>query len=261
MFDMRNQKEWQQAYEPLPDKLHQTVCFTLDNLEEKKMKKASVRTIIIAMALVIAVCGTAVALMDSKTAELFGWFYGEETKNALLNGDVAVSGESYTLGDVVYTLDDVVYSEGTLYGTGTISAKEGANVVLMAEDYSVNDPAGYILHFGEETIPADAKTYLQLAEEKGAGILQVRLTPNGLLAGGELICTESIGYEVVPQTDGTFRFAFEISNEQGDLARQDSYELSLYIRNGAMNADGTLSEREQWESADWTVTVFPQVQK
>ncbi len=257
---MRNQKEWQQAYEPLPDKLHQTVCFTLDNLKEKKAKKPSIKTVLIAMALALAVCGTAVALIDSKTADIFGWFYGEETKEALLNGDVAVSGESYTLGDVVYTLDEAVYSEGTLYGTGTIAPKDGANVVLMTEDFSVNDPAGYMLHFGEMEIPADAKSYLQLAQETGASILQVRLIPNGIMINGELTCTDNIGGEVVPQTDGTYRFTFEISNEEGNLARQDSYELNLYIRNAVMDANDTLNDREQWETTDWILTVTPQIE-
>ena len=258
---MRDQKEWQQAYEPLPDKLHQTVCCTLNELEEKKAKKPSAKTVVLVMALVLAVCGTAVALIDSKTADIFGWFYGEETKEALLSGDMAVSGESYTLGDVVYTLDEAVYSEGTLYGTGTIAPKDGANVVLMAEDYSVNDPAGHMLHFGDEEIPADAKTYLQLAEETGASILQVRLIPNGIMVNGELTCTDSIGGEVIPQTDGTFRFTFEISNEEGSLERQDSYELNLYIRNAVMDANDTLSDREQWETTDWILTVVPQTEK
>lgn len=260
---MRNREQWRQAYEPLPKGLHQAVCYTLNNLEEKKMKKASVRAIAIALALVLAVCGTAVALIESKTADIFGWLYGDEYKQALLAGDVAVSGESVTLGDIIYTVDDVIYENGTLYGTATIKAKEDANIVLIAPDYSVNDPAGYLVYYGEdEEIPADAKSYQERAYETAARVMCVNLVPNGVLADGELTCTESIGCSFLPQTDGTIVVCFEISNEEGNLARRESYELSLYIYNYEVDDTDCAAPRETWEVNEaWTLAVKPEAQQ
>lgn len=59
-----------------------------------------------------------------------------------------------------------------VYGSGTMQAAEGANIVLMAEDTGVHEPAGYPLHYGKEyTVPDDAPSYAELAEARGARII------------------------------------------------------------------------------------------
>ena len=126
--------------------------------------------------------GVAYAVFRSQTAEWFGWFYGSDTKDALLSGDIAPVGQSYRLGDVIYTFEDAIYKNGTVYGTGTMRAADGANVVLIAEDYGVNEPAGYSLHYGEdETIPDDAPSYAGLATQTGAKIILARCVANGVV--------------------------------------------------------------------------------
>ena len=59
----------------------------------RRRKKSLVREY--AEALVLALlCGIALAVYESRTADLAGWFGGEERKEALLAGDIAPSGES-----------------------------------------------------------------------------------------------------------------------------------------------------------------------
>ena len=84
-----------------------------------------------------------------------------------------------------------------------------------------------------------------------------------LIESGESVELGDIVYtlEEIVFADGTFRFTFEISNEEGSLERQDSYELNLYIRNAVMDANDTLINREQWETTDWVLTVTPQIEE
>lgn len=221
-------------------------------MEEIMMKKTSVKTVLMALALVLALCTAALA--ESKTAEVFGEQYGEEFKQLILNGTLIASGESVELGDIVYTLEEVVFADGTLYGTGIVSVKEGANIVLIAPDHSVNDPAGYKVHHGEKA-PADAKSYQAKAYETAARVMRASIIPNGVLVNGELV-SDSVGVDWLPQTDGTYRFTIEISNEQGDLARQDAYALSFYLRNVELDDTDGEAPAETWETMEnWTVTV------
>ena len=216
------------------------------------MKKASVKMFLVVMALVLALCSSALA--ESKTATVFGEMYGDEFKATIENGTLIESGESVELGDIVYTLEEVVFADGTLYGTGIVSVKEGANVVLIVPDYSVNDAAGYQVHQGEEA-PADAETYQSLAYKTAARVMRASIIANGVMVNGELVA-DSIGAEFIPQKDGTYRFTFEISNEQGDLVQQDAYELSFFLRNIELYDTDGFAPEETWETMEnWSVTV------
>ncbi len=235
------------------------------------MRKHTLRTAVIAMAILLALAGVAYALIESKTADIFGWFYGNETKENLLTGDIAPSGQSYTLGDVVYTLDEVIYKDGYLYGTGTIRAAEGANVVLMAEDYFVTDPAGYGLHYGgDEIIPDGAPTYADLARERSAKILLAKCVADGVLNEEGTLNASEIGYIQLPQADGTIRFTFEFQGSIGQdgnhavvldrIDRAPTYDIQLYIANWEVTADGEWLREEPnntWQKTEWVVTVTP----
>jgi hypothetical protein len=255
-------EDWQKAYEPLPAALELRVAHTLTRLEEEKpVRKMSLRTAVIALAIVLALGGVAYAMIASQTAEYFGWFYGEEKKESLLTGDIAPSGESASLGDAVYTLDDVIYKDGTVYGTGTIRPGEGANIVLMTEDYGVNEPAGYLLHYGEEEIPEDAPSYAELAREKGAKILLATCIANGVLNEDGTLNASEIGITLLPQRDGSIRFTFEFAGGGSNtIDREESYRLSLYIANWEVTQEGDWLREEPentWLKTDWTVTVTP----
>lgn len=264
-------EDWQRAYQPLPDTLETRVYSTLAKLEEEKRpaSRLSLRTAVILVAALLALGGVAYAMIQSKTADIFGWFYGGEMKEELLAGDIAPSGQSHRLGDIVYTLDEVIYRGGTVYGTGTMRAAEGANIVLMAEDYFVDEPAGYLLHYGGETIPEDAPSYAELAEERNAKIILAMCRPNGILNEDDSLNASEIGYSLMPQHDGSIRFYFQFAGgavEDGRMTEQSIdraqiYRLSLLVLSWEVTRDG------EWlrDDADvdtrlrdeWVVTVTP----
>lgn len=262
-------QDWRRAYEPLPEALSHRVAHTLSRLEhEKSMRKGSFRTAVIVLAALLALGGVAYALMESKTADIFGWFYGQEKKETLLAGDIAYSGQTYQLGEVIYTLDEVVYKDGFVYGTGTIAPAEGANLVLMAEDYGVNVAAGYLLYYGEEEIAEDAPSYAELAAQRGAKILLAKCVADGVLNEDGTLNASEIGYTQLPQPDGTIRFTFEFEGSrsgEGERAantieRAERYDVQLHLSNWEVTPEGDWL-REDPENTylahEWTVTVTP----
>lgn len=258
------QNDWRMAYEPLPQRLELRVKCALTALDDMPKRRLPARTVALALALVLALCGVAYAVFESRTVELFGRLYGEGTKRELLSGDLAGVGQSVRLGEVVYTLDDAVYKDGTVYASGTIRPADGVNVVLLAEDYSVNDPAGYLLFYGEEEIPDDAPTYAELAQERGAKILHVDAIANGVLEENGELNASSIGYGALPQRDGTIRFFFEFEGGESEIARAEKYEVSVYIANWEVTPEGEWLREEPentWLYEDWTVTVEPQMKE
>ena len=255
------QNDWRKAYEPLPPQLETRVKRALAALDDASKRRFQVRTAVLVLALVLALCGVAYAVFESRTVELFGRLYGEGTKRELLSGDLAGVGQSARLGEVVYTLDDAVYKDGTVYASGTIRPADGANVVLLAEDYSVNDPAGYLLFYGKEEIPDDAPTYAELAEARDAKLLYVDAIANGVLDEKGELNASSVGYGVLPQKDGTVRFFFEFAGGESEIARADQYEVSVYIANWEVTPEGEWLRTEPentWLQEDWIVTVEPQ---
>lgn len=251
--------------DPPADYTH-TVRRTLMNLDaggEKPVMKKKLSLSLALIIILICILGVAaIAAMLSPTADIFGWFYGEQIKEELLAGDIAPVGQSFTLGDVTYTLEEVIYKKdgdmNGLYGTGIISVAEGEEAVLIPEDYKVDDPAGYLLYYGEdETIPENAPSYADLAREKGCKLILATAIANGVILDGQKVVGD-IGFTQLPQPNGTIRFTMEIIHE--DL-RADSYELSIYISNWEMTLTGEWLREEPndtWLKEDWIITVTPE---
>ena len=255
--------DFKQTYGDPPQSFQNRVQYALRRTEEQKMaKKISLRTAAIALALLLALGGVAYAVYEGVTADIFGWFYGGDMKQELQDGDVASMGQSRRLGDVVYTVEEMVYkTEGEfqgLYGVVRISPAEGANIVLMPEDLNVNEPAGYLLHYGEtgQTIADDAPSYAELARQRGAKLIVARATANSVRLNG-VECCNSFGESWLPQQDGSILGAIEIADE---LPRADSYELTLWISNWESTLDGIWLRDESdgtWLKENWVVTVSP----
>jgi hypothetical protein len=260
-----SQIKWTSAYEPIPQALESRVRYTLAHLDDAPvaLRKRPLRTAAIVLALLLALGGVAYAMYESITANLFGWFYGDPWKEELQNGDVAPMGQSTRLGDVTYTLEEMVYkTEGGyqgLYGVVRIAPAEGANVVLMPDDLSVNDPAGVLLHYGDtgQTIQRDAPSYAELAAQRGAKLLVARAAVNSIAVNGVAYC-DCFGESWLPQADGTLLGTIEISD---DLPRADRYELNLWVSNWETTPDGIWLRDDPdstWLQEDWVVTVTPE---
>ena len=262
------QIDWQKAYNPSPGVLEYRITHTLAALPQAKPRRVRpLRVLGIALAALLALGGVAYALFQSQTAEWFGWFYGDQKKDELLTGDIAPVGQCYRLGDVIYTFEDAIYQDGTVYGTGTMRAADGANLVLICEDYGIHEPAGYALHYSRgETIPEDAPSYAELAERRGAKIVLAHCVANGIVNADGSLNADCIGYSEIPQPDGSIQFLFEFAGGSPDdpamtIERADRYNVSLYIANWEVNEYGEWLREEPnntWLRHDWVVAVTPE---
>ena len=259
-----SQIKWTSAYEPIPRELECRVKHTLAQLDDtpKMARRFSLRTAVLVLALLLALGGVAYAIYESITANLFGWFYGGAWKEELQNGDIAPMGQSVQLGDVTYTVKEMVYkNEGDfqgLYGVVSIAPADGANVVIMPDDISVNDPSGYLLHYAnvEETVEEADPSYAELAAQRGAKLLVVRAAVNSITANG-VEYGDCFGESWLPQPDGTVLGTIEITD---DLPRAGNYQLHLSIANWETTLDGIWLREEPdhaWLQEDWAVSVSP----
>ncbi len=243
---------------------------TLDALqkkqEEKVVKKRTYTALVAALLAMLLLTGVVYAMSTSPTADVFGWFYGEEFKQKLLAGDSAFVESSYTAGDVTFTLDEVVYADGILYGSGTIRVAEGKDAVLITDDFPLSDPVGYDVHYHMEVpVPEGTPTYAQLAQERGCKILLVRTMPDGYLINDELYYGD-IGYATLPNLDGSFGFTFELFGGDGDIEKAESYTIQMYVDIVEVEDDGTeygnmlYDSPHSLQTSEWLVDVKPVIQ-
>ena len=271
-----NQQEWKRMYGSTPLSFQHRVEETLakGRAQEAAGKAAGMRgvgryglrTVLIAVLLVTLLAAAAVAAFSSQVASLFGWFYGEEKGAELLVGDLATPAQSVTVGEVIYTLDEGVYIDDGLYGLGHITpANDG--VVLMAEDYNVTDAAGYSLYYGEESkAPEGAPTYAELAAEKNAKIILAKAVAEAVgVDGGDIIALGSAGYMLMPQTDGSILFTFELSTGVA-VEEGETYAIRLWLANWEVAPDGQWlrddpNSPDTYLGEEWTVEVQPKPAK
>lgn len=202
----------------------------------------------------------ALAAFSSQVADFFGARYGEVYKDELLAGDIAAGDHSVTLGGAVYTLSEVVYTEGGLYGIGTIRPAND-RVVLMAEDSLVTDAAGYGLYQGEGSrAPEGAPTYAETAAARGAKLLMASALPDAVgVDGGDILEVSSVGYDILPQRDGSLQFSFELPAD-AQVVRGDTYAIRLWISNWEISPEGVPlreGENDTYLGQEWTVEMTP----
>lgn len=230
----------------------------------KREKVSSRRTIIIVVALMLALCGVAYAVYEGVTANLFGWFFGEGWKRELNAGDTAVMGQQRQLGDMVYTVEEFIYKKDGdylgLYGTIRISPAQGSNVVLLPNGYSVNQPAGYILQGEPEDISDDDESYAEMAQRLNAKMITAKASVRSIKVNGEE-CMGSCGELWLPEKDGSIVGMIEIID---DIARSESYDLVLSLSNREVTPEGDYLREEPentWLREEWQVTIKPDMKE
>lgn len=257
-----NTNDLKRMYGSTPQSFQNRVQSTVSRCQiQQQPARAGRRGLRVALvtALLLALgAAVAAAAFSTQVAEWFGRFYGGATRDELLAGNTAQSGQSVQLGDVLYTLDEVTYIEFGLYGVGRITpANDG--VVLMAEDLQVTDPAGYDMN-DLQTAPPDAKSYAQLAREQGARILMPTLYPEAVgISGSDPVGVGSYGYMYVPQQDGSIRFLFELPTSLA-VAEGDLYDLQFWAACWEVSPEGEHlrdGPSDTYHGQEWLVTVEP----
>lgn len=234
-------------------------------------KKMSLAMVLLIICLFLS-ASVALAAIISNTAQRFGDLYGEDWTDAALRGDIDTSKPSIQIGDVVYTMDDVIVTgiefgmEGLteddnmctrILATGTMRTADGANVVLMPEDYLVSDPWNFDPYYnGHANVPAGVVSVIEKAAETDAEILCTRATANGLVDSEGNLYDCDIVYTGIMQEDGSIVFHMEIGLFES-IPRQDSYTLSVYIANHQVTPENE-HLMETRISKDWVFTIHPQ---
>lgn len=271
------------VYGDVPQSFSHRVQYALRQCEKEEAKPVKRKSFvaIIVTVLMLALTTTAVAAGLSKTIEFFVFEYGERVRDKMESGTVAPGGQFTQLNDALFTLDDAVVIPDQImwtaesgnvdtpvdtlsfYATGVISVAEEENIILLAADeYTVNDPAGYALYYPNwPKAPEGAPTYAEIAKEKGAVIRVVNCIPNGIVNekdGGYYPCTP--GVSIIPLEDGTVHFSAELTLECENAPIQDSYQLSFWISTEDVDREGNPIEGTR-RSEDWIVTLTPEKAK
>lgn len=250
--------DFRHMYGSTPESFSLRIRNTLAKAEAERPAAPRRMRLVLATALILALsAAAAVAAFHSQAADYFGLHYGENLKEEMLAGQIAVEPQTHRVGDVFYTLEEVVHIDNGLYGLGHITPAE-ADVLLMAEDYQLSDAAGYGLYYGEESrAPEGAPTYAQLAQEKNARVVQVKTVPEAVgVDGGVMLPLGNVGYSLEPQKDGSVRFAFEIPT---GVAVEEGQTYTIRMWSANWEAEGDPDATHQGES--WEATVHPQFAK
>jgi len=257
-----NANDLKRMYGSTPESFQSRVQSTVSRCQARQQParagRRGLRVALVTALLLTLSAAVAAAAFSSQVAEWFGRFYGGVTRDELLAGKIAQSGQSVQVGDVLYTLDEVTYIQSGLYGVGRITpANDG--VVLMAEDMRVTDPAGYEWN-DLEAAPPGAKTYAQLAQEQNARIITPALSPEAVgISGSDPVTLDSYGYTYLPQKDGSIRFLFELPTGLA-VAEGDLYDLQFWAACWEVSPEGDPlrdGPSDTYQGQEWMVTVEP----
>lgn len=262
MNELRDDLDFARTYGSVPDSFQHRVQYALRGIEEEKtMRRPTLRTIAIVIAL-LSFATAACAAVISRTVDVYGSIFGEAFKKKLEAGELAVSGATYEIGGMVFTLDDAVFARDGLYAAGTIKPVKGANIVLIPEDFDVNDPAGHMIGYAGVEVPEGAATYRELAEASGAKLMRVkcRFDNNADVNNPDLVGT--VGAEWLPRTDGSIVFCTEFDPvvEYGstmEAVRDGERKFKINILYTELTLDGEEIEGSGGCS-DWIVSIIPE---
>lgn len=217
---------------------------------EEPVKKKISLALVLAVALGIAVMGTACALFSSQVAEFFGAHWNGDLGAWLESGKVAQIGETVDLGGVAFTLDEVVYKERGIYGVGTARVKDQKDVLIpmdLADGWMMEGTS-----LGEE-----AQALLKQAKNAGGRLLSIDCWPRKIgVDGGSMVNAGDAGAYNVRNQDGSITFSFET----GGYALEDgtAYRLELSIDVDEWTAEGMV-KNDPVKPQAWTVEFAPVV--
>ena len=164
---------------------------------------------------------------------------------------------------VPYTVEEMVYKLAGdipgLYGIVRAAPAEGANVVLVPEDLSVNDPAGYLLHYpnAQPTISEGDASFAEVAKASGGALITPLVNVGSLLVSGEDY-SGCYGRAFLPQTDGSVLITIEMTD---GTPRAESYALTLSLCNQTLSQSGRPKRDEQGNRYEWTFTITPEMKE
>ncbi len=221
---------------------------TIENpVSRKKMHSLTLRTVLMAMLIVLMLSAVAYAAATNPTIiEIYTKWFGADNKTVktLSEQTVQTPELGYALDDITIQLTQVIFDGNTLYTTGTVSAKETSNVVILADDYQPRDPANADFHRSSEDF-SKSPTYLEVAQQKGAKLLHTYVWVEA--EGGD----GSYMNDNIPLKDGSYSFITEFPDVKvtGDSIPCTIGALQYEVNEDGIEVPGTRTRK------DWFFTV------
>ena len=238
------------AFGAMPAEMHDALMRTARSVkEEEPVKKRISAALVLAIALGLAVIGTAYALFSSQVADFFGLHWNAELGERLQQGKIAQIGESVTVGDVVFTLDEIVYKDRALYGVGTARPVHPQDV-LVPNDFAY-DPEYFAMNEA-------AQVFAAKAQATGGRMLTINATPLEVgIDEGTMLRVGTCGYYDVANEDGSLTFSFE-ADDGFAINEGTSYQIQMESYVEQLDAEGRIVEGSM-SQVKWTVACVPVV--
>lgn len=252
--------ELQTMYGATPDSFKTAVRRGLSAARTGQTRnRRPLRVFALAAAALLLMMGAAYAAFPSQVAAWFGQSYGPKMEIWLKEGKADFSEKTLAVGGAVFTLEEVVQKNHGLYAVGTVTLPKGSADVLVAEDQEVTEPFGYDIHGAggmPEKAPDGTPTLAETAQKQGGRLLlaSLRLEKVGV-DGGEMLSPGSVGYESIPQRDGSLRVLFEVEDGMA-VEEGETYQLTLWASVREMAEDGTIKQDGAAQQT-WDVDVAP----
>ncbi len=175
-----NGQEYKNAFGKAPESFKNRVAYTLTHMEEeRKVKKFSLRLVLIAGIVLILMAGVVYAA--STEWRLFNFFSGmygrtpgDELQKAIEGNNIA---RSYETEKLTVDLTEAIADGKYMYLTAVIKPKPGQKLLLLPMDAMPDDSvAMWTGRPGVVSKPEDKnRTFLQLAKEEGKKLVAVNL--------------------------------------------------------------------------------------
>ncbi|MBQ9008110.1 MAG: DUF4179 domain-containing protein [Clostridia bacterium] len=228
---------------------------------EEPVKRKISLALVLSIAGILAVMGTAYALFSSRVADFFGQHWNQELGARLQNGKIAQIGESITAGDVVITLDEIVYRDRGLYGVGTVRSVN-ERVVLLPMDTAelLYESQNEDFHLDDETPALEeyntAMALVTRTQSSGGKILTVKSMPLKIgVDDGTMLMPCTIGFYDIANENGSLTYSFEASDgfavNEGTTYQIQMESVVEQIGEKGLPVDGTLQRYE------WTISCTP----
>lgn len=213
----------------------------------KKIKRLTARTVLIALLIVLLLSAAAYAAATNPTIlEIYTSWFGKDNKTVkTLNEQTVQTPElSFELDDIVIRMTQAIFDGNTLYTTGTVSAKETSNVVIMADGYVPKDPANADFHRSDADY-SNSPTYRDVAKQTGAKLLHTYVRVEAEGGSGETMS------DTIPLADGTYSFVTEFPDAKvtGDSIKGTVIAHQYEMTEDGIEIPGTRVRKE------WTITV------
>ncbi len=225
---------------------------------EEPVKRKMSLALVLSIAGILAVMGTAYALFSSQVAEFFGQHWNRDYGEWLQGGKIAQIGESVTAGDAVITLDEIVYRDRGLYGVGTVRLVNEQDVLFpMDTAEMLYESQNEDFHLDDETPALNAAMDLVArAKSSGGKMLTVKSMPLKIgVDDGTMLMPGTIGFYDIANEDGSLTYSFEASDgfavNEGTTYQIQMESVVEQIGEKGLPVDGTMQRYE------WTISCTP----